>query len=50
MASEKDVCQCGHERLYHKGNARNLLDRKGCGVTYCHCSEFDLLRFVEGRA
>jgi hypothetical protein len=49
MASEKDVCQCGHERHLHIGNARNILDRKGCAITYCHCRKFDLLRFVEGR-
>lgn len=36
-----DRCKgCNHEKHYHQGNARSLLDRKGCGVTYCHCKEF----------
>lgn len=39
-ASEDKCATCAHERHYHKGNARNLLDRKGCGVTYCHCKRF----------
>lgn len=34
------VCECGHEELYHRGNARNLFDTKGCGVTYCRCTGF----------
>lgn len=38
---ETDLCKCGHERLYHQGNARSLIDTKGCGVTYCHCSGFE---------
>lgn len=36
-----DLCKtCGHEQHHHVGNARNMLDRKGCGVTFCHCKKF----------
>lgn len=42
MPSKNDKCHCGHVRRTHVGNARNLLDRKGCAVTYCHCKAFHL--------
>lgn len=40
MPEVKKCADCGHEKLYHHGNARNLFDRKGCGVTYCQCKGF----------
>lgn len=48
MPSKDDLCQCGHRRHLHVGNARNILDRKGCAATYCHCKRFDLKEVVTG--
>jgi hypothetical protein len=48
MASKDDLCHCGHERSLHVGNARKLLDRKGCAVTFCHCPGFHLEQVVVG--